>query len=425
MGMAKPSLYGGNLTMSTLEVLAQRYKIGIDLRWTQYARYNYDDAGVQATMANIWSDAYSLILNINVFLEGLKETEGVLTNSHEKLLKGEAYGLRAMLHFDMLRLFGPVPKKKPTALSIPYYKKPSDKTHKLLPANVVIEKILDDLNKAEQLLSNDPIIAHGTHTFFDSDGDDFYSSYRNRRMNYYAVIALQARVQLWAGHEDKAYAAATKVINKAQQWFPWVEPSAVIGNSQNPNRVFSTEVLFGLENRKMYEQYRALFSPNLHLNILIPSKRRLNTVYENNINDYRYNAWFKIPSGGPHLNRTFFKYADVQDPTMKFRFFQPLIRISEMYYIAVETAPNKNKALEYLNTVRFHRGLNDLSSTAKLEAEITQAYRKEFYGEGQLFFYYKRKAFSSIPSGTQWWSSVSMGPKRYVIPLPRSETKYQ
>lgn len=425
MELVQKNLYGGNLTMSILEIFAQGYDFPSTVAsWYQYNIYNYNDADVRATMENIWSDAYKLILNINKFIEGLEASSGVISENKEKLLKGEAYGLRAMLHFDIVRLFGPVYKNKSTALSIPYYEEVSDETHELLPANVVIEKILQDLEMAEELLSEDSIIKQGAHTTFESDGNDFYSSYRNRRMNYYAVIALKARVHLWAGHNDEAYAAATKVINEAQRWFPWVEPGAIL-NSSNPDRVFSSEVLFGVENRGMYDRYRALFSPNLSsTNILIPLPERLETVYESNINDYRYNAWFKIPNIGEYVTRTFFKYTDVENPAMKFRFFQPLIRLSEIYYIAAETAPNKGQAIEYLNTVRFHRGLTDLPSTANLEDEITKAYQKEFYGEGQLFFYYKRKAFTSIPNGSSPFFNIQMGAEKYVIPLPESETNF-
>lgn len=423
--MAQKNLYGGNLTMTTLSVLGQSYDVGDNQvkKWYPYVWFMYDDENVKNTFRNIWNDAYRLILNINRYIKGLNETSGVISKSKEKLLKGEAYGLRAMLYFDLLRLFGPVPKKDSTALSIPYYAKPTHEKHELLPANLVINKILNDLNEAKQLLSKDPITKQGVHTILEGDGNDFYSSYRNRRMNYYAVLALQARVQLWAGHDDKAYTLATKIINNAQQWFPWVNPQSIL-TSSNPNRVFSTEVLFGVDNRNMYDQYRNLFSPELFMEILMPNPDRLGKRYENNVNDYRI-TWFELPNGGPHSgNRTFVEYADVRNSAEKFRYFQPLIRMSEMYYIAAETAPDKSQGLGYLDVVRNHRGLNDLPSNANLNEEITKAYQKEFYGEGQIFFYYKRKAFSSIPSSSYLGYRQPMSKAEYVPSIPNSETNY-
>src|SRR5699024_719330 len=105
-------------------------------------------------------------------------------------------------------------------------------------------------------------------------------------------------------------------------------------------------------------------------------------TYEGNESDYRYNPLWKLPPTNSKSYRTFYKYADVQDKNAKWRHVQPMIRISEMYYIAAETATDKNTALGYLNTVRFHRGLNDLPNSADIDEELKKAYAKEFYGEG-------------------------------------------
>jgi hypothetical protein len=66
-----------------------------------------------------------------------------------------------------------------------------------------------------------------------------------------------------------------------------------------------------------------------------------------------------------------------------------------MYYIAAEAQTDKTLAFGYLNTVRKNRGLLDLPLTAVIATEIRNEYKREFYGEGQLFFYYKHH-FHSI-----------------------------
>ncbi len=53
-------------------------------------------------------------------LENIDESEGVLQEQEYRVLKGEMLAVRAFLHFDMLRLFGPVYKLHPEAESIPY-----------------------------------------------------------------------------------------------------------------------------------------------------------------------------------------------------------------------------------------------------------------------------------------------------------------
>ena len=96
-----------------------------------------------------------------------------------------------------------------------------------------------------------------------------------------------------------------------------------------------------------------------------------------------------------------------------------------MYYIAAETEADKNKAVDYLNKVRFNRGLTDLSYSVNLTTELQKEYQKEFFGEGQLFFYYKRRGVTSVHNGNSTSGNVSMNATKYVFPLPLSEMQYR
>ena len=83
-----------------------------------------------------------------------------------------------------------------------------------------------------------------------------------------------------------------------------------------------------------------------------------------------------------------------------------MIRTSEMYYIAAESASalqDSLSATNWLDTVRVHRNLVKYVQTAlkrdSINVELAKEYQKEFLGEGQVFYYYKRKnlPFSSLP----------------------------
>ena len=82
-----------------------------------------------------------------------------------------------------------------------------------------------------------------------------------------------------------------------------------------------------------------------------------------------------------------------------------MIRLSEMYYIAAEceAASNTIAATTLLNAVRTHRNLSAYTvpalSSDSLGVEISKEYQKEFMGEGQMFYFYKRKniAFPDLP----------------------------
>lgn len=61
-----------------------------------------------------------------------------------------------MLHFDMLRLFGPVYSLNPDGTSIPYYADETLTPEALLPASQVVYKVLQDLMAARAACSMIP-----------------------------------------------------------------------------------------------------------------------------------------------------------------------------------------------------------------------------------------------------------------------------
>jgi len=67
-----------------------------------------------------------------------------------------------------------------------------------------------------------------------------------------------------------------------------------------------------------------------------------------------------------------------------------------MYMIAAEVTEDQDEAAGYLNTLRGHRGLREIPSSTQVERYLEAEWLKELYGEGQLFFYYKRKAMETI-----------------------------
>jgi hypothetical protein len=232
------------------------------------------------------------------------------------------------------------------------------------------------------------------------------------------VKGLLARVYLWTGKKDQARNAALAVINEGEKWFPWTSYD-VANDLTNPDRIFSSELLFGLYTPGMYTFYNTYFSPAVYDGaIMVPDTTRLQNVYENNKNDYRYSvSWKRDGKSYP----TFFKYADLPMTTKPWRFLQPLLRKSELYFILAETETDPVKALDYLNTARRRRGLVALDNTANIPIELRKEYQKEFWGEGQLFFYYKRNNVTDVPSGTYPYVWYTVAPA-YVVPLPLSET---
>ncbi|TRZ43503.1 RagB/SusD family nutrient uptake outer membrane protein [Robertkochia solimangrovi] len=427
LDMVGNNLYGRQLTMSTLELLGQRFTASSNSHWGyNYVNYSYGEANVEASFDAIWSSAYVTILKVNDLIANMDKYP-ILTEEKSDIILGEAYAIRAMLHFDLLRIFGPVYSVNPENMAIPYVTVAEAKNAPILPASEVLELVRQDLATSQELLANDYARTHKIYIDEDDESIDFYTSRRHFRMNYFAVKALEARMELYAGNSTAAYTAAMDVINEGGQYFEWTDPADIISAGGNPDRVFSKELLFAPYTTKLYESQMELFgSENKANSILTANPTRLSGVFENNENDYRYNSSWIIPSTGEITSRTFFKYADVTDNRMDFRFMLPLIKKSEMYYIAAETAP-ETEGLMLLNEVRHNRGLVDLEAGVDILEELSKEYQKEFYGEGQLFFYYKRTNTSRIRNGSSSssYSYKTMGEDQYVVPLPDSETNFQ
>lgn len=430
LDMTQQQSYGGQLTMELMDILAQQYNVSTTHRLTTLSSYSYGTDTAKARFTMLWREQFKLIANANKILSVIDARKGVFSNDRfYRHLKGEAYGLRAFLHFDMLRVFGPVyGTPDSTATSIPYNRSFDTRYAELLPANLVITQVLGDLDSAAAMLADDPVIANGPMFSGDPSGGGNFWRLRTLRMNYYAVKALQARVHLYRRDKAAALAAARSVIDAQPGRFPFIQPKYIINNKTNPDRLFHTELLFGLYDGKMAQKQTALFDAGLaNERILAPLPNRLNAVFENNNTaDYRNNiSIWAIPGNGTKDYRCFFKYASIESRDSLYRDLLPLVRISEMYYIVAECEEDKTVALQALNTVRANRGLLDLAPTANLTNEIRNEYRREFYGEGQLFFYYKRNFTTSIPNGASNTANVAMTIGRYCPPIPEDEIRYR
>ena len=413
--------YGGRLTMLTIDVLAQYYLVNLSNSNYTMSAYNYDSNSGRKTIDEIWTEAYINIVNVNKFFKSIDTYGSVLNEKERKRIKGEAYGLRAFYYFDVMRLFTKPYTRDSLTRVLPYYDSPTNEISDFKPSNFIMQKILEDLNTAETLLAEaDPAIAQN---MVSRPTNAYGKDSRNYQMNYYAVKALQARVNLWKGDKIAALKAA-KILIDNQTKFPWIDQSDL--NTIISNKIFATEMIFGVENPKLNDVYLQNFAPGLYdPDILAPNTSGTfinNTVFEGNATDYRYQYIWKV-NGRPYA--TFFKYSSEGVGSNSFNFYRtvPLIKMSEMYLIAAECEPDLPTATAYLNLLQTKRNIigSTVTNPIALNTAIMKEYRKEFCGEGQLFFYYKRTNTPSIIAGGTN-SSMSMTDAKYTFPIPLSET---
>lgn len=424
------ALYGQSLSVEMIEVMGGAYAIGTDNSvWGNYkdlSNYQYGTEYWRNRLDQTWNKAYALILNCNKILENINQNQGLFTGGNYYAVKEETLALRAMLHFDMLRLFGPVYAKDSDKKAIPYYNKQTNSPEPILTAKEVAEKVVADLEEARILLANDPVKTEGTLMSGSQDGTSNFMRYRALRLNYYAVEALLARVNLYMGNKTEAFKFATDVIKTADQGiFPFVDKSLVIGSPADPDRIFSSEVLFALTNTSRSKIHKNFYDPSRLPNYVFRMDDNLmsNIVYGGAAttggyqDDYRYRAnWIATGS-----NRYFYKYSDMVANGSIQNTMIPMIRLGEMFLIAAESqSDNLANGVQYVNALRRNRGVANLQTlTPDL---LKYEYIRELYGEGQLFYLYKRLNSDIITS-----SNANKNPKAsdliFVVPLPDSETE--
>ena len=424
------ALYGQTLSVEMIEVMGGAYTIGTDNSvWGNYkdlSSYQYNTEYWRNRLDQTWNKAYALILNCNKILETIDGNKNLFTDGSYYIIKGEALALRAMLHFDMLRLFGPVYSKDSDKKAIPYYTKQTNSPEPILTAQEVMEKITTDYEDALNYLANDPVKTEGTMMSSTEDGSSNFLRYRALRLNYYAVEALMARAYLYMGNKTEAFKYATDVIKTADQnIFPFVDKNLVIGSPADPDRIFSSEVLFALTNTSRGTIHKNFFDPSRLPNYVfrMDDSMMSNLVYGGAAttggyqDDYRYRAcWMATGS-----NRYFYKYSDMVANGSIQNTMIPMVRLGEMFLIAAESQSGDLKVgVQYVNALRRNRGVASLTTlTPDL---LKYEYIRELYGEGQLFFLYKRLNSDIITSATS-----SKNPKAsdliFVVPLPDTETE--
>ena len=410
------TLYGQEMYFSSLEIMSQTLYCYGNTGVTALGQYDYNNTTVKNVFAMIWNDMYNNISNVNSVLNA-PLVDGA--NAYPaNIYKGEALALRAMMHFDLMRLFAEQITVNPNAKGIPYATEFSLKTPDFETLAENYNHVLADLQEAERLLADEGEYENTTSFMAD----------RQIHLNLHAVRALMARVFLTKGDKEKALEYAEKVI--AQSGRQLKTKTEVINDVAGV--LSKKECLFGVYFSGFYTQVSAKLQQTISYSSL-DLRSDFMEMYEKGVSglDFRTTAYFTSVDMGGTAKYRLSKFTDIYDlqnnasarPADLIQGIN-MIRLPEMYYIAAECLLDKDypKALDYFNEVVTNRGLDALSGEGEetLTQEVINTERyKEMIGEGQTFFNMKRLNLS-IPS---YDNSVTYRPEDgiYVVPIPDSE----
>ena len=424
--MCSNSMYGLQMSIGFAEVLSQNYDINSNsTEWRYVKEYEYTNTEVENIINDIWLNTYNCISNLNVLIDNIDRADKTLfTEGNDSIYKGEAIGLRAYLHLEMMRYFACAPAMNSNAKGVPYVTTYGVQVIPQKNVSETMQLIIDDLLKARELLKADP-------AYMDSGRFDFWTARDDRapRFNYNACVATLARAYMWNGDKQNALKYANEIVDivndeRLDHPFSWVHYSVWSSNKNDWQPSFYTEHIFRLTINDWEENGNEYFHKEKGVNSLSPSYSYANEIYELNSGlgaDYRLAYGFEQDGSDRYLSK--FWYVEGRSASNG---KIPLIRMTEAYYIAAECLKDSDpqRAIELLNEIRSNRGLSnnllpETLTSEQINEEIYKEYRKEFLGEGQLFFYYKRLNSSDIKG-----AAVSGSKAVYVMPIPSNDAEF-
>ncbi|MBK0368251.1 RagB/SusD family nutrient uptake outer membrane protein [Flavobacterium agrisoli] len=337
-----------------------------------------------------WSVAYNQIYAANSVLERL-ETSTALSEEQITQLQGEAYFIRAMVHFYLTNLFG----------EIPYIKTTDYRLNSRAPKVTVKEVYsftIHDLEQAATLLEKDYLRAERT------------------RPNRYAVLALLSRVYLYDEKWAEAANAASVLLNATELYTLQSDLKRVF-LKESKETIWQQQPSIAGKNTDQAASFIFFTVP--------PPSAALTAEFINSFasTDLRKSNWTGSMANASSTWYYTYKFKEFYNTPVS-KEYPVVLRLAEQYLIRAEARAQQGDLIsskEDLNRIRQRAGLAQALASSKEELlqAILEERKLELFSEyGHRFFDLKRngqldQALSTLKPG---WNTTDR-----LFPLPQNE----
>jgi len=356
-------------------------------------------------VGRLYAAPYVTIAHTNIILRDIDKFATATNQGLVNRIKGQAYALRALAHFDLMRYFSPKYDRNSTSdFAVAYIKEFTVSTSVKPPRmnnKEVFDNLFADINQAISLLATVDRPVNPT------------TGLTRPYMDRNAAYALAARVNLYAGNWAEAATNATNALSGR----PLATTQAAFSGMYNQTNV--GELIFNVQFEAgqfspsflvfFATSNRSYFRPGPDIATVAGTSGLIQS------NDIRYQAYFtNVPAAGtttPNLAVTKYRGKNgLVDGNANY----PVFRSGEMILTRAEAnarlgGANEAAALADLNTLRAARisGYTPvvLTGTALVNA-IADERRREMFGEGHRFFDLKRTT-RTIARGTPCGTTIS------------------
>lgn len=342
-----------------------------------------------AIVGELWNSSYKTIYLANAAIHGIESSISLNREIADELL-GQAYFMRAFMHFYLTDLFGDVPYITTTAYEV----------NQIVSKNTseeVLRLITQDLIRAKELIPEP------------------YQSQERIRPNKSTVKALLSRVYLRTGQWELAQKVSTEILETGL--YSIDIPIDEVFLKDSPGTIWQFKPEFSGYNT-LEAQTFIILAPRDQFIVLSQT-----FVDSFEANDLRRTQW--IDSISTVASPLYFpcKYKEYS-PTPTSLEYSKIFRIAEIYLNRAEAflkVGEMERAKDDINAVRARAGLAEITTKniSELDGVLLQERKAELFTEfGHRWFDLKRfdKAkvvLSPIKSG---WDNSS-----YLFPIPETE----
>jgi hypothetical protein len=345
---------------------------------------------------SMWKDQYAYIFHANSCIEGLTAAT-TLTPAVKNQLLGEAYFMRAFLHFYLVNMYGDVPLITNTKY-LENNVKPREKTA------IVYDTVIKDLTRAKTLMA------------------DNYTSSNRVRPNKAAATALLARVYLYTKQWSLAETEASGVINNGLYSLLKDLNAVFLANSREA--IWQLQPVNTAGGRNTWEGFTS--TPATPTSPPLFRLDTLNLIRKFETGDQRLAKWtglLKLSTGAtvyyPYKYKIRVNPVNVTTVTE----YSMVMRLAEQFLIRAEAKIQQDKLNEGradLDSIRIRAGLSALPvnlDKAALLLAVEQERKVELFVEwGHRWFDLKRTNRSTAVLGAikpQFWQATDT-----LYPIP-------
>jgi hypothetical protein len=356
--------------------------------------YNSGDGNV----SGLWNAAYTVILRCNNIINSpLTGTANI--NQY----KGEAYALRALAYFDLVRSFARPFTDDPTGFGVPI----------VLTYDPLAKPGRSKISEVYAQIQSDLTQAFTLMTLFTN----------STQFSKYAARGLQAKVYLYMNDKANAKIAAQDVITNSGFTLVTTTNFSTFWNGTTP-RTDKLETLFEVSSDAIanngFDGLPNIYSQAGYGDLIVSSD--LNALFLPT--DIRKQVLYPAGTHQGFAVVVVNKYPNVYGTEESDR---KVLRLSEIYLIAAEASlpADETGAKTFVNAITSRRNADPIISTgAQLFEDIITERRKELAFEGDRFHDLNRLKRDIVRS-SQYPSTALTLPYanfRRVLPIPVAET---